>query len=42
MAWSSYAVEKNKQLVQNAGFEILMANEDCRTEHHLWILAKKK
>ena len=42
MAWSSYSVEKNKQLVQEAGFDIIMAVEDYRTERHLWILAKKK
>jgi len=42
MAWSSYSVEKNKQLVRDAGFEILMAIEDYRTERHLWILAKKR
>jgi cyclopropane fatty-acyl-phospholipid synthase-like methyltransferase len=42
MAWSSYSVEKNKELVRNAGFEIIMAVEDYRTERHLWILAKKK
>jgi len=42
MAWSSYSVEKNKVLVRDAGFEIIMAVEDYRTERHLWILAKKK
>ena len=42
MAWSSYSVEKNKKLVQDAGFEIIVAAEDYRTERHLWILAKKK
>lgn len=42
MAWSSYSVEKNKKLVQDAGFKIIMAVEDYRTERHLWILAKKK
>ncbi|USN45294.1 MAG: class I SAM-dependent methyltransferase [Candidatus Woesearchaeota archaeon] len=42
MAWSSYAAEKNKKLVQAAGFEILIAAEDYRTERHLWLLAKKK
>ena len=41
MAWSSYSVENNKKLISNAGFEILMAVEDYRTERHLWILAKK-
>ena len=42
MAWSSYSVEKNKKLVQEAGFDIIMTVEDYRTERHLWILAKKK
>jgi len=41
MAWSSYSIEKNKKLVQEAGFTIIMAIEDYRTEHHLWIFAKK-
>ena len=41
MAWSSYSVEHNKRLVSKAGFEILLAVEDYRTERHLWILAKK-
>ena len=42
MAWSSYSVGKNKRLVQEAGFNIIMAVEDYRTEKHLWILAEKK
>lgn len=42
MAWSSYTTEKNKKLVQDSGFEILIAAEDYRTERHLWVLAKKK
>lgn len=42
MAWSSYTVEKNKKLITDAGFEILIAAEDYRTEKHLWILARKK
>lgn len=41
MAWSSYTAQKNKKLVQEAGFEILMAAEDYRRERHLWVLAKK-
>ena len=41
MAWSSYGVEKNKKLVRDSGFKILIAAEDYRTESHLWILAKK-
>lgn len=42
MAWSSYSAEKNKQLIRDVGFKIVMAVEDYRTEKHLWILAKKK
>jgi len=42
MAWSSYTVEKNKNIVRDSGFEILMAVEDYRVERHLWILAMKK
>ncbi len=42
MAWSSYTADKNKKLVQEAGFEILISTEDYRTERHLWILAKKR
>lgn len=42
MAWSSYAVEKNKKIVEESGFKILLAAEDYRTERHLLILAKKK
>lgn len=42
MAWSSYSVEKNKKLIRDVGFDIILAAEDYRTERHLWILAKKK
>jgi 2-polyprenyl-3-methyl-5-hydroxy-6-metoxy-1,4-benzoquinol methylase len=42
MAWSSYTVEKNKKIVMDAGFDIMMAVEDYRIEKHLWILAVKK
>jgi len=42
MAWSSYSIEKNRKLLINAGFKILVALEDNRHEHHLWILAQKK
>ncbi len=42
MAWSSYGVSKNKKIVQDSGFEMLLAAEDNRKERHLWILAKKK
>lgn len=42
MAWSSYDVEKNKTLLQESGFDILIAAEDYTKEKHLWILAKKR
>lgn len=41
MAWSSYSIEKNKKMIKDAGFKIIMSVEDYRTEKHLWILAKK-
>lgn len=41
MAWSSYTPNKNKKLIKEAGFEIIIAAEDYRTEKELWILAKK-
>jgi cyclopropane fatty-acyl-phospholipid synthase-like methyltransferase len=41
MAWSSYSVQKNKKMIIDAGFKILMAVEDYRHEKHLWILAQK-
>ena len=41
MAWSSFSVEENKELIKNAGFEILHAEVEITKEKHLWILAKK-
>ncbi|MFX0065814.1 MAG: class I SAM-dependent methyltransferase [Candidatus Hermodarchaeota archaeon] len=43
MAWSSYSIEENKSLVEKAGFNILLVEEEHeqKNEHHLWILAKK-
>ncbi|MGM5481702.1 MAG: class I SAM-dependent methyltransferase [Nanobdellota archaeon] len=41
MAWSSYSVEENKRMIENAGFNILVSVEDYRDENHLWILASK-
>lgn len=42
MAWSSYGIEKNKKLIKQAGFEIILMAEDYRTEKHMWVLARKK
>ncbi|MGM5488239.1 MAG: SAM-dependent methyltransferase [Nanobdellota archaeon] len=41
MTYSSYSVEYNKKLVQDAGFDIIMACEDYRTQSNLWILARR-
>ncbi|MHA2295773.1 MAG: class I SAM-dependent methyltransferase [Candidatus Hodarchaeales archaeon] len=42
MAWSSYSAEKNKLLLIEAGFELLLVEEQLdKEEHHLWILARK-
>ncbi|MFB6158210.1 MAG: class I SAM-dependent methyltransferase [Candidatus Nanohalobium sp.] len=41
MLWSSYSAEKNKEIVKEAGFNIVSSyEEDWREETHLWILAK--
>lgn len=41
MFWSAFGPEKNKELVEDAGFEIIDTYiEDWRDEHHFWILAK--
>ncbi len=43
MAWSSYSIEENKKLIQEAGFRLLHVEEEHHyLEHHLWILAQKK
>lgn len=42
MAWSSYDAEKNKALVEEAGFDPLLVAEDYREERHLWVLARKR
>ena len=43
MVWSSFSIQKNKDLVRKAGFEILRSYEETEEEeHHLWILAEKK
>jgi 2-polyprenyl-3-methyl-5-hydroxy-6-metoxy-1,4-benzoquinol methylase len=42
MAWSSYSAEKNKKLVAQSGFKIMLTEEEYQgNEHHLWILAQK-
>lgn len=41
MLWSSYSAKKNKELVEEAGFNIVESyQEGWREETHLWILAK--
>ena len=43
MLWSSYSPEKNLEIVEEAGFEVIKSyQEDWREEDHLWILAKPK
>jgi len=43
MAWSSYPAEKNKQLVERCGFNILLLGEEHHgREHHLWVLGQKR
>ncbi|MFW5946728.1 MAG: class I SAM-dependent methyltransferase, partial [Candidatus Natronoplasma sp.] len=42
MSWSSFSIQKNKELVRKAGFKILRSYEETEEEHHLWILAEKK
>ena len=42
MVWSSFSIQKNKELVRKSGFEILSSYEETEEEHHLWILAEKK
>ncbi len=43
MAWSSYSVDENTRIVEEAGFQLLLVDEEQEqeNEHHLWILAKK-
>ena len=42
MAWSSYGAERNKEMVESAGFRIIASLEDYREERHLWVLAEKR
>ncbi|MFW9915724.1 MAG: class I SAM-dependent methyltransferase [Candidatus Thorarchaeota archaeon] len=43
MAWSSFSIPENKQMVEDAGFKLLLVEEQHEDpqEHHLWILAQK-
>ena len=42
MAWSSYSMKKNIELVGKTGFKsILLEEENEEGENHLWILAKR-
>ena len=42
MQWSHYGVEKNKKIIRNAGFEILLDEVDgSNDEKHLFVIAKK-
>lgn len=41
MLWSSYSPEKNLEILEEAGFEILETyTEDYRDETHFWVLIK--
>lgn len=41
MLWSSYAPEKNIELLEDAGLDILTTyTEDYRDENHFWVLAE--
>ncbi|WEL23374.1 class I SAM-dependent methyltransferase [Candidatus Nanohalovita haloferacivicina] len=41
MVWSSYSAEKNVELLEKAGFEIITTyTEDYREETHFWVLAE--
>lgn len=43
MAWSSYSMEENIGIVQEAGFRLIAVEEEQEEEreHHLWILGEK-
>lgn len=43
MLWSSYSPEKNKDIIRDAGFDIIDSyTEDWREETHLWVMAEKE
>ncbi len=42
MIWSSYSQERNIELLEKTGFEIVETyEEESEDEHHLWVLAEK-
>jgi len=42
MVWSSYSQEKNLELIEDAGFNVVETyEEETKDEHHLWVLAEK-
>lgn len=41
MIWSSFSLDKNIEIVKEAGFKIIETYEQEDTENHLWILGKK-
>ena len=43
MVWSSYSQEKNLEIIEKAGFDIVETyEEESDDEHHLWVLAEKE
>lgn len=41
MLWSSYSPEKNLELLEDAGFQVIQTyTEDYREETHFWVLAE--
>lgn len=41
MVWSSYSPEKNIELVEEAGFEVVESYRETDYEGHLWVLAER-
>ncbi|MDP3953218.1 MAG: class I SAM-dependent methyltransferase, partial [bacterium] len=41
MSWSHYGAEKNKEIIEEAGFEILSSELGSGEEKHLIVIAKK-
>ncbi|MFW9994221.1 MAG: class I SAM-dependent methyltransferase [Candidatus Odinarchaeota archaeon] len=42
MAWSSFPADKNLRIIEEAGFKLLLVEEQQeKDEHHLWVLARK-
>jgi len=43
MVWSSYSQEKNLEIIEDSGFDVVETyEEESGDEHHLWVLAEKK